>query len=68
MSSSPRFLVAAVSLTAVLQANYDMETQLHNLGQKYMGIRTNKHKAEMFKTQDIKPDGGHIVPVSVSRS
>lgn len=43
-----------------------METQLRNLGQKYMGIRPNKHKEAMFRTQEIKPDGGHPVPVSVS--
>ena len=36
------------------------------LGQKYMGIRPEKIGEEMFKTQEIKNDDGHPVPVSVS--
>ena len=36
------------------------------LGQKYMGIRPEKIGEEMFKTQEIKTDGGHPVPVSVN--
>ncbi|TGZ83426.1 Asp-domain-containing protein [Ascodesmis nigricans] len=58
-----RMPLQKVPLTEQL-ANYDMETQLRNLGQKYMGIRPNKHKEAMFRTQEIKPDGGHPVPVS----
>lgn len=36
------------------------------LGQKYMGIRPEKIGEEMFKTQEIKIEDGHPVPVSVS--
>ncbi|PWW74908.1 Asp-domain-containing protein [Tuber magnatum] len=42
----------------------DISTQMKALGQKYMGIRPEKIGEEMFKTQEIKTDGGHPVPVS----
>jgi saccharopepsin len=37
---------------------------MHHLGQKYMGIRPQWNKEEMFKDTSIKPDAGHPVPVS----
>jgi len=45
-------------------SHYDIETQVRHLSQKYMGIRPQKHEEAMFNTQDIKPDGGHPVPIS----
>ena len=35
------------------------------LGQKYMGVRPQKHADEMFHAQDIDANKGHLVPVSV---
>lgn len=52
-------------LTLYAQSHYDIETQVRHLQQKYMGIRPQKHEEAMFNTQDIKPDGGHPVPINV---
>lgn len=40
------------------------------LGQKYMGVRPQKHSEEMFKVSDgeMTMDGGHAIPVNVSIS
>ncbi|KAK5704377.1 aspartic proteinase precursor [Elasticomyces elasticus] len=38
--------------------------QMHALGQKYMGVRPQGHKEEMFKETSIKPTKGHPVAVS----
>jgi saccharopepsin len=40
------------------------------LGQKYMGIRPEKHTEEMFKAaaEDMTIEGGHAIPVNVSKS
>lgn len=34
------------------------------LGQKYMGIRPEKHNDEMFRESSFHPEGGHPVAVS----
>lgn len=41
------------------------------LGQKYMGIRPQKHSEEMFKVADgdmMTMDGGHGIPLNVGSS
>lgn len=39
------------------------------LGQKYMGIRPQKHSEEMFKASgEMSMDGGHAVPLNVGTS
>ncbi|KAJ9648881.1 aspartic proteinase precursor [Coniosporium apollinis] len=38
--------------------------QVRALGQKYMGIRPQGHRDEMFKDTSVHPDGNHPVPVS----
>ncbi|KAI9788211.1 MAG: Vacuolar protease A [Peltula sp. TS41687] len=53
-----------VSLNDQLQYA-DIETQARALGQKYMGIRPERHAEEMFRDTMIRPDGDrHPVPVS----
>jgi len=42
----------------------DIDAQVRALGQKYMGVRPNKHVEEMFNTQAIEANNGHLVPVS----
>ncbi|KAI9797990.1 MAG: Vacuolar protease A [Piccolia ochrophora] len=43
----------------------DIQTQMKALGQKYMGVRLQSHRDEMFKDTSIKPsDDGHPVPVN----
>jgi len=44
-------------------ASYDIESHMRSLGQKYMGLRPQKHEAEIFRTQ-VLGEGGHLVPVS----
>jgi len=42
-----------------------IDTQMKQLGQKYMGIRPQSHADEMFKDTSMHTDSGdHIVPVS----
>jgi len=52
-------------LTALLQSGHDIDSQVRALGQKYMGIRPQKHEEGMFNTQEIDGKKGHLVPVSV---
>ena len=43
----------------------DINTHVKALGQKYMGIRPQSHKDEMFRDTSIHVDGdSHPVPVS----
>ncbi|KAK3640647.1 aspartic proteinase precursor [Elasticomyces elasticus] len=42
----------------------NINEQMHALGQKYMGVRPQGHKEEMFKETSIKPTKGHPVAVS----
>jgi hypothetical protein len=39
-----------------------MEAHMHNLGQKYMGIRPEKHQ-ELLHDTSLKPASGHDVLV-----
>jgi saccharopepsin len=52
-----------VPLTEQLAAA-SIDTQVHALGQKYMGIRPDNRADVMFKEQSFKGDGLHPVPVS----
>lgn len=53
-----------VDLTEQLE-RADINTQVRALGQKYMGIRPQRHGEEMFRDTMIHPDKeGHPVPVS----
>lgn len=58
-----------VSLSEQLE-QADIDTQAHSLykkytGQRFMGVRPDIHKDEMFKDTSIHLDkGGHPVPVS----
>lgn len=46
-------------------AHTNIDTQVKALGQKYMGVRPQRHVDEMFRDTSIKPgDDGHPVPVS----
>lgn len=45
-------------------SHFDIDTQVKALGQKYMGIRPQKHQEQMFRTQDVDSNGGHDVPVN----
>lgn len=47
------------------QSSHDIDSQVRALGQKYMGVRPQKHADEMFRIQDIDVNKGHAVPVSV---
>ena len=42
----------------------DIDSQVKALGQKYMGIRPQGHKDEMFRDTSLHVDGAHPVPVS----
>ncbi|KAL0634602.1 aspartic proteinase precursor [Maublancomyces gigas] len=44
----------------------DINTQMRALGQKYMGVRPQKHSEEMFKVSDgeMTMDGGHAIPLN----
>ena len=42
----------------------DINSHVQALGQKYMGIRPDSHKDEMFKETSIHPNTDHPVPVS----
>lgn len=58
-----RMPLKKVSLTEQLEyANID--AQVKHLGQKYMGVRPEKHVEEMFKDTSLKTEGGHSLPVS----
>ncbi|PUU75779.1 aspartic peptidase domain-containing protein [Tuber borchii] len=63
MAGVHRAPLKKVPLTEQL-SHHDINTQMKALGQKYMGIRPEKIGEEMFKTQEIKNDDGHPVPVS----
>ncbi|CAZ82657.1 unnamed protein product [Tuber melanosporum] len=63
MAGVHRAPLKKVPLTEQL-SHHDINTQMRALGQKYMGIRPEKIDEEMFKTQEIKTDDGHPVPVS----
>ncbi|KAF8250141.1 peptidase A1, partial [Wilcoxina mikolae CBS 423.85] len=45
-------------------SSYDIDGQVRALGQKYMGIRTQQHHLEMFRTESINVEKGHTVPVA----
>lgn len=38
--------------------------QMERLGQKYMGIRPNKHPEAMFQDTSVHVDGNHPVPIT----
>ncbi|KAH0558354.1 Vacuolar protease A [Trichoglossum hirsutum] len=43
----------------------DIESHVKALGQKYMGVRPQVHREEVFRDTSIQPDkDGHLVPVS----
>ena len=42
----------------------DINSHVKALGQKYMGVRPQAHRDEMFRDASIRPDDGHAVPVS----
>ncbi|KAI9728276.1 MAG: Vacuolar protease A [Cirrosporium novae-zelandiae] len=42
----------------------DIDTHMRALGQKYMGIRPERHQEELFKDTTFHPDKGHPVDVS----
>ena len=42
----------------------DVNAQVKALGQKYMGVRPQTHRDEMFRDTSIHTDGGHPVPIS----
>jgi len=42
----------------------DINSHVKALGQKYMGVRPQAHRDEMFRDTSIRPDDGHAVPVS----
>lgn len=42
----------------------DIHTHVRALGQKYMGIRPERHADEIFRDTSIKPEEGHPVVVS----
>jgi len=43
----------------------DINSHVKALGQKYMGVRPQVHRDEMFRDTSIRPDGsGHPVPVA----
>ncbi|KAM0324817.1 hypothetical protein ACHAQA_007783 [Verticillium albo-atrum] len=41
-----------------------IETQVQQLGQKYMGVRPQSHADYMFNSKPVQSDGNHAVPVS----
>lgn len=45
-------------------SSFDIDTHVRALGQKYMGVRPQKHEDEMFRTADISTEDGHTVPVN----
>ena len=55
-----------VLMDLLLQEKMDINTHVKALGQKYMGIRPESHRDEMFKDTSIHADkgDGHPVPVS----
>ena len=42
----------------------DINSQVKALGQKYMGIRPQGHRDEMFRDTSLHVDGGHPVAIS----
>ena len=42
----------------------DINSHVKALGQKYMGIRPQVHRDEMFRDTSLHADEGHPVPVS----
>jgi len=42
----------------------DINSHVKALGQKYMGVRPELHRDEMFRDTSIRKDDGHPVPVS----
>ncbi|MCJ1386586.1 Vacuolar protease A [Xylographa soralifera] len=52
-----------VSLSEQLET-MDINSQVKALGQKYMGIRPQGHRDEMFRDTSLHVDGAHPVPVS----
>lgn len=45
-------------------AHHDLTAHAKHLGQKYLGLRPQKHEDELFKTQDFNVEGGHPVPIN----
>jgi hypothetical protein len=52
------------NLIIYLQSALPIETQVQNLGQKYMGARPENHVDAMFRPQRAHVKGNHPVPVS----
>jgi len=52
-----------VPLSEQLSMN-DISTQMKHLGQKYLGLRPDRLKEEMFKTENFDMTGGHVVPIN----
>jgi saccharopepsin len=48
----------------VSQRTVPIESQVQQLGQKYMGVRPDGHADYMFNGKAPQPQGGHPVPVS----
>lgn len=46
------------------QANANINEHARHLGQKYMGIRPERHMEEMFKDTSIDAEAGHPVPIT----
>ena len=44
--------------------NANIDAHVKHLGQKYMGVRPDKHANEMFKDTSVGAEGGHSLPVS----
>ena len=42
----------------------NINSHVQALGQKYMGVRPQNHKDEMFRDTSIHQDAAHPVPVS----
>lgn len=47
-----------------MQEKHNIGEHMQALGQKYMGIRPEKHNDEMFRESSFHPEGGHPVAVS----
>ncbi|KAI5842576.1 aspartic peptidase domain-containing protein [Morchella snyderi] len=65
MAGIHRMPLKKIPLTEQL-SHHDIDTQMRALGQKYMGIRPEKHTEEMFKAaaEDMTIEGGHAIPVN----
>ena len=51
-------------MSLVIQEKMDINSHVKALGQKYMGVRPDAHRDEMFRDTSIHADRGHPLPVS----